>query len=152
MIENAAKKNRTAPRPQPRRGRRPRHRRSIGRGTTSSDRRPCRCREEVEPRRQAHAARFTGYPPGQSQTAIGAGAGAFGGASAWTTIAALWSINQGDNAWFYDTNAGWKKISPDSDVGLETVNAVAGFAKAFGSAVQYVTDDATGMVTEITCF
>lgn len=100
----------------------------------------------------ARGAAPTVIPPGQSQTAIGAGAGAFGGASAWTTIAALWSINQGDNAWFYDTNAGWKKISPDSDVGLETVNAVAGFAKAFGSAVQYVTDDATGMVTEITCF
>lgn len=91
-------------------------------------------------------------PPGRSQAAAGAGAGAVGGASAWTTIAALWSINQGDNAWFYDTNVGWKKISPDSDVGLETVNAVAGFAKAFGSAVQYVTDDTTGMVTEITCF
>jgi hypothetical protein len=90
-------------------------------------------------------------PPGRSQ-AVGAGAGAVGGASAWTTIAALWSINQGDNAWFYDTNVGWKKISPDSDVGLETVNAVAGFAKAFGSAVQYVTDDTTGMVIEITCF
>jgi hypothetical protein len=89
-------------------------------------------------------------PPGGSQAATGAGA--VGGASAWTTIAALWSINQGDNAWFYDTNAGWKKISPDSDVGLETVNAVAGFAKAFGSSVQYVTDDTTGMVTIITCF
>ena len=91
-------------------------------------------------------------PPGGSRTGTGAGAGAVGGTSAWTTIAALWSINQGDNAWFYDTNAGWKKISPDSDVGLETINAVAGFAKAFGSAVQYVTDDTTGMVTEITCF
>jgi hypothetical protein len=91
-------------------------------------------------------------PPGRSQAAVGAGASAVGGASAWTTIAALWSINQGDNAWFYDTNAGWKKISPDSDVGIETVNAVAGFAKAFGSAVQYVTDNTTGMVTEITCF
>ena len=68
------------------------------------------------------------------------------------TIAALWSINQGDNAWFYDTNAGWEKISPGSDVGLETVNAVAAFAKSSGSAVQYVTDDTTGMVTEITCF
>lgn len=91
-------------------------------------------------------------PPTRAQTAGGVGAGAVGGVSAWTTIAALWSINQGDNAWFYDSNAGWKKVSPDSDVGLETVNAVAGFAKAFGSAVQYVTDDATGMVTEITCF
>lgn len=91
-------------------------------------------------------------PPGRLQGVTGASAGAVGGTSAWTTIAALWSINQGDNAWFYDTSAGWKKISPGSDVGLETVNAVAGFAKAFGSAVQYVTDDTTGMVTEITCF
>jgi len=91
-------------------------------------------------------------PPGRSQAAAAARAGTAGGTSAWTTIAALWSINQGDNAWFYDTNAGWKKISPDSDAGLETVNAVAGFAKTFGSAVQYVTDDTTGMVTEITCF
>jgi hypothetical protein len=103
-------------------------------------------------RRQSPLTPGDGQPGGRAQAAAGAGAGAVGGASAWTTIAALWSINQGDNAWFYDTNAGWKKISPDSDVGLETVNAVAGFAKAFGSAVQYVTDDTTGMVTEITCF
>jgi len=91
-------------------------------------------------------------PPGRPPAAAGTRAGAVGGTSAWTTIAALWSINQGDNAWFYDTNVGWKRISPDSDVGLETVNAVAGFAKSYGSAAQYVTDDTTGMVTEITCF
>jgi hypothetical protein len=93
-------------------------------------------------------------PPARSLagTGTGARAAAVGGASAWTTIAALWSINQADNAWFYDTNAGWQKISPDSDVGVETVNAVAAHAKTSGSAVQYVTDDTTGMVTEITCF
>jgi hypothetical protein len=91
-------------------------------------------------------------PPGRSQMTTGAGAGAAGGSSAWTTISALWSINQADNAWFYDTNVGWMRISPDSDVGVETVNAVAAYAKAFGSSVQYVADDTTGMVTEITCF
>jgi hypothetical protein len=93
-------------------------------------------------------------PPARARAATGAGgaAAAAGGASAWTTIAALWSINQADNAWFYDTNAGWQKISPDSDVGVETVNAIAAHAKASGSAVQYVTDDTSGMVTEITCF
>lgn len=93
-------------------------------------------------------------PPGRSQAAAstGAGAGTAGGSSTWTTIAALWSINEADNAWFYDANAGWKKISPDSDVGVETINAIAAHAKAFGSSVQYATDDSTGLVTEITCF
>jgi hypothetical protein len=93
-------------------------------------------------------------PPARTAAGTGASqnAAAAGGASPWTTIAALWSINQAGNAWFYDTNAGWQKISPDSDVGVETVNAIAAHAKASGSAVQYVTDDTTGMVTEITCF
>jgi hypothetical protein len=93
-------------------------------------------------------------PPGRSQAATGtaAAAGSAGGSSAWTTIAALWSINQSDNVWFYDSNVGWKQISPDSDIGVETVNAIASHAKASGASVQYVTDDASGMVTEITCF
>jgi hypothetical protein len=93
-------------------------------------------------------------PPARAQAAAGTRrtAATTDGTSAWTTIAALWSINQADNAWFYDASAGWQKISPDSDVGVETVNAIAAHAKACGSAVQYVSDDTTGMVTEITCF
>jgi hypothetical protein len=93
-------------------------------------------------------------PPEQSQAAASTqlNAAAAGGASAWTTVAALWSINQADNAWFYDANVGWVKISPDSDIGVQTVNAIAAHAKALGSPVQYVTDGTTGMVTEITCF
>jgi hypothetical protein len=95
-------------------------------------------------------------PPSASRGgATGARAGSAtqaGGSSGWTTVGALWCINQADNAWFYDNAVGWKKIANGSDVGVESMNAVASHAKALGSQVQYTTDDTSGLVTEIYCF
>jgi hypothetical protein len=98
----------------------------------------------------------TAAPPSASQAgAVGARAGSAaqaGASSGWTTVGALWCINQADNAWFYDNAAGWKKISNGSDVGVESMNSVAAHAKALGSQEQYTTDATSGMVTEIYCF